>query len=57
MPPTLVLLLFQIGLPGVALVLTYGQLVSQIYAEEFTIQFMNLYGCNLVVMMSLGAEW
>ena len=57
MPPTLVLLLFQIGLPGVALVLTYGQLVSQIYAEEFTVQFMNLYGCNLVVMMALGAEW
>ena len=57
MPPALVLILFQIGLPGVALVLTFGQLVSQIYVEEFTLQFMNMYGCNFVVRLALGAEW
>ena len=57
MPEVLVLLLFQIGLPGVALVLTFGQLVSQLYVEEFTLQFLNMYGCEFVVRLSLGAEW
>lgn len=50
----MVLALFQIGLPGVALVLTYGQLVSQIFVEEFTLQFLNLPGCEFVVRLSLG---
>ena len=50
----MVLILFQIGLPGVALVLTYGQLVSQIFVEEFTLQFFNLPGCEFVVRLSLG---
>ena len=50
----MVLILFQIGLPGVALVLTYGQLVSQIFVEEFTLQFLNLPGCEFVVRLSLG---
>jgi hypothetical protein len=50
----MVLLLFQIGLPGVALVLTYGQLISQIYVEEFTLQFLNMYGSEFVVRLALG---
>lgn len=25
--------------------------------EEFTLQFMNLYGCEFVIRLSLGAEW
>jgi hypothetical protein len=50
----MVLIVFQIGLPGVALVLTYGQLVSQIFVEEFTLQFLNLPGCEFVVRLSLG---
>jgi hypothetical protein len=54
LPPTMVLLLFQIGLPGVALVLTYGQLISQIYVEEFTLQFLNMYGSEFVVRLALG---
>jgi hypothetical protein len=54
LPPIIVLLLFQIGLPGVALVLTYGQLISQIFVEEFTLQFLNLYGAEFVVRLSLG---
>ena len=54
LPPAMVLILFQIGLPGVALVLTYGQLVSQIFVEEFTLQFLNLPGCEFVVRLSLG---
>jgi len=57
LPPTLVLVLLQTGLPGVALVLTYGQLVSQLYVEEFTLQFMNLYGCEFCIRLSLGAEF
>jgi hypothetical protein len=54
LPSAMVLALFQIGLPGVALVLTYGQLVSQIFVEEFTLQFLNLPGCEFVVRLSLG---
>jgi hypothetical protein len=54
LPPTMVLLLFQIGLPGVALTLTYGQLISQIFVEEFTLQFLNMYGSEFVVRLSLG---
>jgi hypothetical protein len=54
LPSIVVLLLFQIGLPGVALVLTYGQLVSQIFVEEFTLQFLNMYGTEFVVRLSLG---
>ena len=54
LPATMNLVVFQIGLPGVAPVLTYGQLVSQIFVEEFTLQFLNLPGCELVVRLSLG---
>ena len=57
LPPTFILLILQIGLPGVALVLTFGQLVSQIYVEEYTLQFLNLYGCEFVVRLALAAEW
>jgi hypothetical protein len=53
MPPVLVTVLFQIGIPGVALVLTFGQLVSQIFVEEFTLQFLNLYGNEFVVRIAL----
>ena len=44
MPPVLVLVLVETGLPGIAIVLTFGQLISQIFVEEFTLPFMNLYG-------------
>jgi hypothetical protein len=54
LPPTMVLVVFQVGLPGVALVLTYGQLISQLFVEEFTLQFMNLYGNEFVVRLALG---
>ena len=49
--------LIQTGLPGVALVLTYGQLISQLYVEQYTLSFMNFYGCNFVTNVCLGAEW
>jgi len=57
MPRILVTLLVQTGLPGVALTLTFGQLVGQIYAEEFTLPFLNLYGCNFVIRLALAAEY
>jgi len=57
MPRGMVLALVQTGLPGVAIVLTFGQLVSQIYVEEFTLQFINMYGCEFVVRLALGAEY
>lgn len=57
MPPIIVTLLTKTGLPGVSLVLTIGQLVSQIYVEEYTIEFLNLYGCEFVIRLSLFTEW
>jgi len=57
LPPLLVLVLSQTGLPGVAIVLTYGQLVSQIYVEEFTLEFLNLPGCEFIIRLSLFTEY
>ena len=57
MPALMTTILVQTGLPGIALVLTFGQLVSQIYVEEFTLQFLNLIGCEFVIRLSLAAEW
>lgn len=56
LPPVMVLVLMQTGLPGVALTLTFGQLISQIFVEEYTIQFMNLPGCEFCIRLSLAAE-
>jgi hypothetical protein len=57
MPRILVVLLVETGLPGLAIVLTFGQLASQIYVEEFTLPFLNLYGCEAVIHLSLFTEW
>ncbi|KAJ1438290.1 silicon transporter-domain-containing protein [Ochromonadaceae sp. CCMP2298] len=57
LPSILVLIFIQTGLPGIALTLNVGQLISQIYVEEFTLQFMNIYGCEFVIRLSLFAEW
>jgi hypothetical protein len=57
MPSILVTLLVKTGLPGIALVLTFGQLISQIYVEEYTMPFLNLYGCNFVLRICLFAEY
>jgi hypothetical protein len=57
LPPLLVTIIFQTGLPGIAITLTYGQLVSQIYVEAFTLQFLNMYGTEFCVRLSLAAEW
>ena len=57
LPYLLVLLLVKTGLPGVAITLTFGQLIGQIFVEEYTLQFMNLYGCEFVIRLSLAAEY
>lgn len=57
MPKLMVNVLVQTGLPGVALVLTYGQLISQLYVEQYTLSFFNLYGVNFVTNVCLGAEY
>lgn len=56
LPPTMVLILLQTGLPGVALTLTYGQLISQIFVEQFPVEFLNLYGTEFVIRLCLGTE-
>lgn len=57
LPSIVVLALIETGLPGVFLTLTIGQLISQIYVEEFTLQFLNLPGCEFVIYLCLGAEF
>jgi hypothetical protein len=59
MPEISVFILVRTGLPKVVLTLTLtvGQLISQVFVEEFTYQFLNLYDCEFVIRLSLFAEW
>ena len=57
MPTGLVLGLVRSGLPGIMLTLTIGQLVPQLFVEEFTLPFMNLYGCWFVTQLAFFAEF
>ena len=57
MPSIVTVILVKTGLPGVALTLTFGQLISQIYVEEYTVPFLNLYGCEFIIRLSLAVEW
>jgi hypothetical protein len=57
MPSTFILVFCQVGVPGVMWVLTIGQLIPQLYVEEFTLPFLNLYGCHLVTRVCFAAEW
>ena len=52
-----VVVLAKTGLPGVALVLTFGQLISQLFVEEFTIQFITMPGNEAVIRLCLATEW
>ena len=56
MPPILVTILVQTGLPGIAITLTFGQLIGQIFVEEFTLPFLNLYGCQSIIRLALAIE-
>jgi len=53
----MIVVLLGTGLPGVAITLTFGQLISQIYVEEFCIQFLNMYGCEFCIHLALITEW
>ena len=55
--PGMVTALAKTGLPGVALVLTFGQLISQLFVEEFTVQFLNLPGNVFVIHLCLFTEY
>lgn len=57
LPYVVVLILLQTGLPGIAITLTFGQLVSQLYVEEFTLQCLQFPGNYFVISVCLGAEW
>ena len=57
MPAAMVTVVVETGLPGVALVLTYGQLISQLFVEEFTMPFMDIYGTYTVTQMGFAAEY
>jgi hypothetical protein len=57
MPKAFTQTFLRIGIPGVSWVLTVGQLVPQLYVEEFTLPFLNLYGCYFVTQLSFAAEF
>jgi hypothetical protein len=57
MPETVVLILVQTGIPGIMWVLTIGQLIPQLFVEEFTLPFLNLYGCYTVTKICFAAEY
>lgn len=56
MPSILVTVLVQTGLPGIAITLTFGQLIGQIFVEEFTLPFLNIYGCQFIIRLALAIE-
>ncbi len=57
MPEGVINVFGKTGLPGVALVLTVGQLVSQLFVESFTIPFHALPGVNFVIKLCLATEY
>ena len=57
MPKGLIDVLFKTGLPGVALVLTVGQLISQLFVESYTLAFHNLPGVWFVIKLCLATEY
>jgi hypothetical protein len=57
MPPLMVILLIGTGLPGIAITLTYGQLISQIFVEEFCLKTLNIVGAETVIRISLFLEF
>lgn len=57
MPKAAVLALLGSGIPGIMIVLTFGQLIPQLFVEEFTIPFINMYGCYAVTQLCFAAEF
>lgn len=57
LPQWMVLIFIQTGLPGVCLILTIGQLISQIFIEEYTVHMFNYYGVEFIIRLSLFVEW
>jgi len=57
MPATFSLMFLQTGMPTVMIILTFGQLIPQLYVEEYTLPFMNMYGCNFVISICNWAEY
>ena len=57
LPKTLVLVLVQTGISGIFWVLTFRQLIPQLYVEEFCLPFLNLPGTYAVKKLCFGAEY
>jgi hypothetical protein len=54
---TFILTCIKIGLPGVFIVLTFGQILPQIYAEKYTIELLNLPGCYTFTRICFMVEY
>ena len=57
LPAGLVKGLLGSGLPGIFLVCTFGQLIPQLFVEQYTLPFLNLYGCWSVTQLAFLAEF
>jgi hypothetical protein len=57
LPKLAVLIFLESGIPGIMLVLTVGQLIPQLFVEQFTIPFINIYGCYAVTQLCFAAEF
>ena len=57
LPEAFVLILIQTGIPGIMRVLTFGQLIPQLFVEEYCLPFLNLPGCYAVTKLCFGAEY
>lgn len=55
-PSNIAIVLFQTGLPGAAIVLTYSLLVSRFFVEEYTLPILNFYGCEFCIRLAFAVE-
>ena len=57
MPKAIVVSLLRSGFPGIMVVLTFSQVTTQLLVEEFTIPFINMYGCYSVTQLCFAVEY
>jgi len=57
MSPSFTLPFIQTGMPTTMIILTFGQLIPQLFVEQYTLPFMNGLGCQFVMHLCIWAEF
>lgn len=57
LPAGFILAFIQTGIPGIMYTLTFGQLIPQLFVEEFTLPFVNMRGSPFCVYLALFMEY